>query len=159
MNRRYISLPQVIVEIVGLIALLASFGCAFYVMATTDGQIPTHYAFDGTIDGYGSPATLLIVPGITLVVNIIMFFSAHFSNPAKWNLTFKLKEENAILVYHDLVWMYVLMELELALMSLGMVFAMPRSSGATTMVGLGLVVVIMITAFVPLHIARKHNNL
>lgn len=159
MNRRYISLPQVIVEIVGLIVLLASFGCAFYIMATTDGQIPTHYAFDGTVDGYGSPAVLFIVPGASLLVNIIMTFCVHISNPAKWNLPFKLKGENAILVYHDLVWMYVLMELEMALMSLGMVLTMPKSGGSTMIISMTLVVFIMITAFVPLHIARKHNNL
>ncbi|MCQ2519508.1 MAG: DUF1648 domain-containing protein [Lachnospiraceae bacterium] len=157
MNRRYITVAQFAVEILSYAVLLFSLALAIYYAVNTDGQIPTHYAFDGTIDGYGSPMFLLIMPIMMLIMHLIMLWTIHFSNPHKWNMSFKVNEDKELIVYHDFIWMYVLFDLEFAIYSLLYVIQMMRNGALFALASILFTAVIIPTAIVPLVMAKRHN--
>ena len=63
-------------------------------------QIPTHYNFAGEIDGYGSRWTLLIMPVIGLVTDLVVAVSSRF--PQSWNAGVKITVYNRVRVYRIL---------------------------------------------------------
>lgn len=61
-------------------------------------RVPTHFGFDGTIDGWGPKETLLGLPMIAATVCLVFLLVLNIP-PSKWNMPCKIREENAPRVY------------------------------------------------------------
>lgn len=110
MNKPYITKKLFIGEVLSYIPLVITFIYAIVQMATIDGEIPTHFNFQGEIDGYGSPAALLILPAIMLITNLIISITNHFCSEESYNLPFKPKPGREYLMLGYCVLMCVLLQ-------------------------------------------------
>ena len=153
MNKPYIKLWHFILEIQGYVILLISiiYGIAFAV--STEGEVPTHFQMDGTVDGYGSPATLLILPVVMLFCNVMMSVILHFMNPKSWNMVVKPTEANALYLYTDVSELMVEMEFIFSVYSLVYMLTIDKSS-VITGIATGVMLVLMFGA-IGLNIAKS----
>ena len=88
---------QKILELMAVIVLVIMFG---YLLSNWSGlpeRIPTHYNAGGAIDGWGSKNSLLLFPGICLVMYALLTVVSFF--PKSWNVPVKLTDENRERVY------------------------------------------------------------
>lgn len=104
-------------EITAWILMALSYAIAIYGMNTLPGEIATHFDGSGHADGYGSPATLLIVPIIITFVTGLMSLILHCLPYDCFNIPFKVREENSDSVYRIMVNMMVWLELLAAIFS------------------------------------------
>lgn len=107
-----------VLEIATWLILLATFLLAVYGIRTLPETIATHYNAAGEVDGYGSPATLLIAPMIMILPLGIISLVIHFVQPEVWNTPFEVKKEHAAVVYRDMLTMMHLVQLEIAVFAL-----------------------------------------
>ena len=87
-------------RIAGVLApaiLLASILYILIVWHTLPERIPSHYNMAGEIDGYGSRATLLLMPVIGLVVDLSVALAGRF--PKSWNTGVRINSLNRVRVY------------------------------------------------------------
>lgn len=131
MNKPYIKLYHVIIEIISYVVLIIAIIFATIFVINTDGQIPTHYDFNGEITGYGSPAVLLFLPLSMLATNIILSLVMHFLPSSMMNIPVKIKPGNEIKVYSDCILMVALIELILAAFTLIETIAIANSWGSS----------------------------
>lgn len=117
-NRAYILFWHRIVEAAYLIFSLAAVIIFIIFAALTKGEIPTHFAFDGTPDAYGSPWEGMIFPIVMLITNIAMSAMVHFLPVQSWNMPGQVTERNAPFRYRNAISMVVLIGLCMSLMSL-----------------------------------------
>lgn len=97
---------------------LAALLTGVYGVCTLPEEIITHYAWDGTPDGYGSPAVLLLLPLLMLPALGIISLVAHRVDPALWNTPFVVREERKALVYADMTALLHAVQLEIAVYAL-----------------------------------------
>jgi len=159
MNRPFITLPQLICEIIAGVLCIIGLLVGIIAGITITEPIPTHFSITGEIDGYGSAYVAIIMPAVMLGLDILMCITAHFSNPAKWNLPFKLNEKNALPVYHDLVWTYVLLEVELSTFALLFSILVLTDGKLIVFASIIMVICIVPSTVVPGVIAAKHNKM
>jgi uncharacterized membrane protein len=50
---------------------------AIYGLLTLPGRIPTHFNLSGRADGWGSPTTLLVFPGLSLLLDFLFRLNRH----------------------------------------------------------------------------------
>lgn len=157
MNKPYIKKSQFITEIVSYVVLFATIIYVIIKICTTEGEIPTHWDLSGEIDGYGSPATMLILPIIMFFSNLIISISLHFLSAQSWNLPCKPKPGREIIILSDMVWMMVGMELVISVFTLIMTVGFQNFS-----VVIGSCVWMMILIFAVIIAATcaalKHNK-
>lgn len=110
MNKPYITKKLFIGELLSYIPLVIAFIYAIVQMATIEGEIPTHYNFQGEIDGYGSPAVLLMIPAIILFTNLIITVVNHFLPDKSFNMPFKMKPGRELVVMGDCILMCVILQ-------------------------------------------------
>ncbi len=81
------------IELIGVIAIILLFTMPIYYFDRLPGLIPSHFAFDGTPDGYSGKITIWILPAI----GIIMYAGMNILNrfPHIFNYLVKITEENA----------------------------------------------------------------
>ena len=60
-------------------------------------QIPTHYDFNGNVDGWGSRWNLIVMPAIGLLVDLTVAITSRF--PRSWNAGVKITVFNKARVY------------------------------------------------------------
>lgn len=159
MNKLYITKRHKIIEIIAFVLLAVSFIIVIIGQKTLPDKIPTHYNLAGEADGYGSPATLFLLPGIMLFSNLSISFVTHFVSTDFWSMPFKVKEEKKIIVYRDMISMLVWMEVELA----GFTLAFTIMSYIQKMAGVSvLTIILMILLTVTIVgfciLAAKHNR-
>lgn len=116
--KEYRTRLHVVLEIATWLILLATLLIAVYGIRTLPETIATHYNAAGEVDGYGSPATLLILPMIMILPLGIISLVIHFVQPEFWNTPFEVKEENAAVVYRDMTTMMHLVQVEIAVFML-----------------------------------------
>lgn len=75
-------------------------------------QIPTHFNGKGVADGYGARWTLFLLPLISLVMSVGLFFLARF--PHQFNYLTTITEENASFEYKKARIMVRLLNMECA---------------------------------------------
>lgn len=112
--KEYRTRLHVVLEIAAWLLLLATLLIAVYGIRTLPETIATHYNAAGEVDGYGSPATLLILPMLMILPLGIISLVIHFVRPEFWNTPFAVKEENAAVVYRDMTTMMHLVQVEIA---------------------------------------------
>lgn len=158
MNREYISFPQVIGEIISYLIAVAATIYGVVLGLTIKGPVPTHYNYAGVPDGYGSAWTALIMPLTMLALNIILSYTVHFGNPKRWNMPFRINEEKAVLIYHDMVWMYTVVRLIFALLALMFTITVFKSGSALSVFSIATVVLLILSTIVFSIIAYMHNK-
>ena len=118
MRRAYRTKIHLILEIAAWLCLLAAYGIAIYGMNVLPDTIVTHFTLDGTVDGYGSPGTLLLMPiMMTLCVGGISLF-AHLNPEETFNIPFQVRAANKVSVFRNLLTMIFAINLEIALFTL-----------------------------------------
>lgn len=133
----YITFKTLIVEIIGMLMMVASLIYAVIVAATTKGKIPISYDIHGEVTKYGSPAVLIIMPVSMLFVGLIMCLILHVLPSSAWNMPVKVKEEKALIVYSDVAFMLGLIILEFGAFTL---FSTLTYSCGDTVVVIGTIV-------------------
>ncbi|MGN1014363.1 MAG: DUF1648 domain-containing protein [Butyricicoccus sp.] len=103
-----------ILETAAWLLWLASFGIAIYAIATLPDTIATHFTLDGTVDGYGSPSSLLLLPIIMLFAMGTISLVVRLVPPENWNTPFVVREECKEAVYRTVATMLYALELEIA---------------------------------------------
>ena len=159
-NRNYYTRFHMILEILSWVLMLASLLIAIIGSLTLEGPIPIHYDGRGNPDGYGSPATMLLMPIIMIVTNGIVSLIGHFLDPSAWNMPFKVNYLKRSIVYRDMMSMLFMMELELAVFA----FVFTLMTFLQTMHGIGLfgilfTVVLLGTILFWSVVAYRHNKI
>lgn len=129
-------------EIFSWVILLISFLIAIYGIFVLPDTIATHYNMRGEVDGYGSPAILLLMPILMGICLMIMSLCVHLVNPENWSTLVEVRRRNREMVYRDSLTMMLLVELELS----GMTLFIQILSYRQSMKGLGVGLVIFISA-------------
>jgi len=60
--------------IISMALSLISFAVAIWFISTTEGQIPTNWGWDGEVNAWGSPWTILWFPCIAIFTTLLMYF-------------------------------------------------------------------------------------
>ncbi len=118
MSKPYIKKSHKIIEIVSYVILWASIIIAIIGAVTLPDKIATHYNGAGEVDGYGSPASLLLLPIIMLVCNLSCSLILHFLPSNMWNTPSKVKPGRELATFSVMSCMMVLIEIEASLFTL-----------------------------------------
>ena len=86
-----------LIEIAAIIFLLLLIGFPVYFYGELPNKIPVHFNAAGTADGYGSKASLWMLPLTGLFIYVIMTVLAPF--PYIFNYVVKITQENATVQY------------------------------------------------------------
>lgn len=118
-----------VLEVVAWLLLLASYGIAIYGMRHLPDTIATHFAVDGTPDGYGSPGSLLILPVIITIASGIVSLVAHFVPVDMLNIPFEMNKKNEEQVYQTVITMLHVLQIEIGAYTLYMTIMSYRQDG------------------------------
>lgn len=159
MNKIYFTRGHKIIEIISYVLLAVSFILVIIAQKTLPAKIPVHYNAAGRATGYGSPATLFLMPIIILFSNLMISFITHFVSVDFWNTPFKVNEEKKILVYRDIVSMMLWMELEIAVFNLVFtIMSCLQKMGGALFLSILLMVLFTVTIIVFCILAARHNE-
>ncbi|MCI6927246.1 MULTISPECIES: DUF1648 domain-containing protein [Butyricicoccus] len=148
-----------ILELGAWLILLASLLVAVYGVRTLPEEIATHFALDGTPDGYGSPAILFLTPLLMVPCLGIVSLIAHLVDPAQWNMPFAVREERKAPVYGDILTMLHAIQLEIAGFSLYMQVKSYQQSGDGLVLATVLLTAALAVTIIGLCIlAYRHNR-
>ena len=89
MNRKAVYL---IMNIIGVLALLGSTLFVIIMWSQIPDQIPTHYNFAGEADGYGGKGSLIFMMVLAWVMFVLITVLMRFPNT--WNMPVKVTAEN-----------------------------------------------------------------
>ena len=81
-NRNYYTRFHMILEILSWVLMLASLLIAIIGSVTLKGPIAIHFDGKGNPNGYGSPASMLLLPIIMMVTNGTVSLIGHFLDPS-----------------------------------------------------------------------------
>ncbi|MBO4680011.1 MAG: DUF1648 domain-containing protein [Lachnospiraceae bacterium] len=122
-NRAYIMTHHRIIEAVGLAMTLAGLIVGIVFAVTATGDVPIHFGLNGEVDKWGSAWEGISLPIILFITNIGMSLMIRFVPLEHWNMPCNVTENNAPVLYRNVLNMVVLMILCFGLMSLlGTVF-------------------------------------
>ena len=159
-NRNYYTRFHMILEILSWVLMLASLLIAIIGSVTLKGPIAIHFDGKGNPNGYGSPASMLLLPIIMMVTNGTVSLIGHFLDPSAWNMPFKVNYLRRNIVYRDMMSMLFMMELELAIFVLGFTlmtfFQKMHGAGLFSIL---FAVVLFGTIIVWCVIAYRHNKI
>ena len=126
---------------------------------TLDGDVPTHFCNKGVADAFGAPSSLLITPVVLMVVLGPMSLVCHHFTPSLWKMPFNIKPERLDLVYTDITYLILILELIISIICLWMTVAGFRQGN----VGIGFpiftAVSIALDLIVWIAIAVRHNRM
>lgn len=144
MKKLYITGWHIAIEIVSYALIAASFIVAVVELFTLPDRIPTHYDFVGTADAYGSPASLFVMPVTMFICNLVLSLIAH---------------SRKVMVYRDIVSMYMWIELETALFNLAVVvMCYTQRMGGIMAITIIFVIAALITIICCSILAARHNK-
>lgn len=157
--KEYRTRVHVVLEVAAWLMLLLALLLAVYGIQTLPETIATHYNAAGEVDGYGSPATLLILP-IMMILSIgLISLIVHFVRPEYWNTPFRVKKQNATAVYRDLMTMMCLVELEISAFTLYLQIKSFLQEGRGMLIATGLFLMIMFATIIIMSLcAWQHNK-
>lgn len=159
MKSCYTSLTQRVLEIAAWLFWAASLAVAIYGMQVLPSRIATHFGLNGTPDGYGSPASLLLLPIIMAPSLGLLSLVAHFLNPECYNMPFKVREENKIPVYRCILTMLYAIELEISIFTFYTQIKSYDQSGKGILAPLGVFIAAMaVTILYACKMASRYNQ-
>lgn len=157
--KEYRTRLHIILEIATWLILLFTLLIAIYGIKTLPETIATHYNAAGEVDGYGSPASLLINPLLTVLPLGIISLVVHFVRPEFWNTPFEVKKENAAAVYRDMITMMLLVQAEIAAFMLYSQIKSFLQDGAEMLAATGLFMVALFATIIVMSLrAWRHNR-
>ena len=158
-RKNYINRTHILIEIAALVIWLASMILAAVGAVTLDGDVPTHFSNKGVADAFGAPSSLLITPVVLMVVLGPMSLVCHHFTPSLWKMPFNIKPERLDLVYTDITYLILILELIISIICLWMTVAGFRQGN----VGIGFpiftAVSIALDLIVWIAIAVRHNRM
>lgn len=158
MNRPYITLKHVIMEAISYLLYVASIAYSAYFAVTVKGEAPVHFNMSGNADRYGSPAAIMILPIVMLIVAAFMSLTIHFLPPTMFNLPFKVKPERALKVYEDTATMMCFVMLEFGIFTVVYTLLVSINGTLPSIVPIGMVIVLFATAIIMLIKAWLDNR-
>lgn len=147
-----------VLEMFAWLLLLASYGIAIYGMRHLPESIATHYALDGTPDGYGSPGSLLILPIIITIALGIVSLVAHFVPVDMLNVPFEMQEKNQTQVYQTIISMLHALQIEIGAYTLYMTIMSYRQDGRYAILSLVIFLAVLGATTVGATVRAYHIN-
>lgn len=147
-----------VLEMLAWLLLLASYGIAIYGMRHLPESIATHYALDGTPDGYGSPGSLLIFPIIVTIASGIVSLVAHFVPVDMLNVPFEMQEKNQTQVYQTIISMLHALQIEIGAYTLYMTIMSYRQDGRYAILSLVIFLAVLGATTVGATVRAYHIN-
>lgn len=148
MSKPYIKKSHKIIEIVSYVILWASIIIAIIGAVTLPDKIATHYNGAGEVDGYGSPASLLLLPIIMLVCNLSCSLILHFLPSNMWNTPSKVKPGRELATFSVMSCMMVLTEIEISLFTLYSTILCYKELGSMLNPGIALFMVALFATII-----------
>ena len=147
-----------VLEMLAWLLLLASYGIAIYGMRHLPESIATHYALDGTPDGYGSPCSLLILPIIITISLGTVSLVAHFVPVDMLNVPFEMQEKNQTQVYQTIISMLHALQIEIGAYTLYMTIMSYRQDGRYAILSLVIFLAVLGATTVGATVRAYHIN-
>ncbi len=147
-----------VLEMLAWLFLLASYGIAIYGMRHLPESIATHYALDGTPDGYGSPGSLLILPIIITIALGTVSLVAHFVPVDMLNVPFEMQEKNQTQVYQTILSMLHALQIEIGAYTLYMTIMSYRQDGRYAILSLVIFLAVLGATTVGATVRAYHIN-
>lgn len=147
-----------VLEMLAWLLLLASYGIAIYGMRHLPESIATHYALDGTPDGYGSPGSLLILPIIITIALGTVSLVAHFVPVDMLNVPFEMQEKNQTRVYQTILSMLHALQIEIGAYTLYMTIMSYRQDGRYAILSLVIFLAVLGATTVGATVRAYHIN-
>ncbi len=147
-----------VLEMLAWLLLLASYGIAIYGMRHLPESIATHYALDGTPDGYGSPGSLLILPIIITIALGTVSLVAHFVPVDMLNVPFEMQEKNQTQVYQTIISMLHALQIEIGAYTLYMTIMSYRQDGRYAILSLVIFLAVLGATTVGATVRAYHIN-
>ena len=147
-----------VLEMLAWLLLLASYGIAIYGMRHLPESIATHYALDGTPDGYGSPGSLLILPIIITIALGTVSLVAHFVPVDMLNVPFEMQEKNQTQVYQTIISMLHALQIEIGVYTLYMTIMSYRQDGRYAILSLVIFLAVLGATTVGATVRAYHIN-
>ncbi|MEI6435586.1 MAG: DUF1648 domain-containing protein [Bacteroidota bacterium] len=82
-----------LIECMAIVAILSFIGYSIYWFPRVPQIIPTHFNANGEVNGYGNKISILILPGIAMLIYALFTVIARF--PYNFNFAGKITPENA----------------------------------------------------------------
>ena len=158
MRKAYIRPHHLIIQGLSILAMLISFIYAMVIALTVKGEVSTHVNVVGEIDGYGSPATILLLPSIMIVMLVVMLLVLHKTSPKSWNMPFRVSEERQIIVYSDMSLMMSLICLESGIFTLIETLTYINNIVSGFAIAMIYTAALLITVLVITIAAARHNK-
>ncbi len=161
-RRLYINKIHVIMEILSYVILLICYAVTIYSISISPVRVPTHYDFEGNIDGYGSPYSYLFLPTIMLITNITISLIMHFVDAKNWNMPFKINAGRELVVYRDISYMFVAMEVLFSCFTLTSSisnFDLEYTGKITSIAAIVMIILLFMVITVPTIFAYRHNKI
>jgi uncharacterized membrane protein len=86
------SKPEIVLEILAAVGLLVTFIYILLKYSTLPATIPIHFNFDGAADSWGSKASILFLPAVSVFLYVLMTIAGFF--PQYFNYAVKVTPEN-----------------------------------------------------------------
>ena len=147
-----------VLEMLAWLLLLTSYGIAIYGMRHLPESIATHYALDGTPDGYGSPDSLLILPIIITIAFGVVSLVAHFVPVDMLNVPFEMQEKNQTQVYQTIISMLHALQIEIGAYTLYMTIMSYRQDGRYAILSLVIFLAVLGATTVGATVRAYHIN-
>lgn len=84
---------EILLEILSFVGILSILLTLFSTWAGLPDQVPSHYDFSGSPDQWGSKFGLLIIPAITIILQVSLTWLA--MHPWRFNYIWPINQENA----------------------------------------------------------------
>lgn len=158
----YINKYHIIIEIISYVIMIGCFGGAIYNISISPEEVPIHYNLQGEIDGYGSPYTYLVLPLIMFFTNVMLSLLFHLLDAKYWNMPFTINPGKEIIVYRDMCYVFVVMELVFSIFTAVSVISeifIEHNGNFMLIASLVMTMLLFILILIPAVIAYKHNKI
>lgn len=88
---------EVVLDVLAIAGVVATIAVSALVWPALPDHVPTHFGFDGKPDGWGSKATFLTLPAVSVVLYLALSLLARF--PHRFNYVRPISERNAATQY------------------------------------------------------------
>ena len=151
-GHRFLELATWILWLIGLLI-------AIHGIRTLPDEIATHFALDGTPDGYGSPASLLILPVLMAFCLGLICIVANAVPPEYWNMPFSVTKGCERAVYGDMLTMVHAIGAEIAGFTVYSQIKSYQQSGTGILTAVGILfAALAVTIVLQCRRASRHNK-
>jgi len=109
------TIPQIIVEVIGVILLVTLFVILGIKYGSLPNKIPTHFNAAGEIDGWGGKLSIFTLPILGVLIYILTTVITFF--PSSWNFsTSKMTPKNEVPLYQCMKTFLIVTKVEMVTM-------------------------------------------